>query len=96
MAFKLPKLKSRSSIKKKKVTQENLPSSLLKFDDLKNKDVIGRGAFWLVFKVTYIDETIVVKRILEESTDDEDCFLKEVKLINSVKHENNVLFKGFY
>ena len=48
-----------------------------------------------MFKATYKDETVVVKRILGESTDDEDCFLKETKLINSVKHENIVLFKGF-
>ena len=93
--FKLSTLKSRPSIEKKKVTQENLPSPLFKFDDLINKDVIGRGAFGLVFKATYKDETVVVKRILGESTDDEDCFLKEAKLINSVKHENIALFKGF-
>ena len=78
-----------------KDTQENLPSPLFKFDDLKSKDVIGRGAFGLVFKATYNGETVVVKKILGESLGEEDCFLKEAKLINSVKHENIVLFKGF-
>ena len=37
----------------------------------------------------------LLKKILGESLDEEDCFVKEAKLINSVKHENIVQFKGF-
>jgi serine/threonine protein kinase len=91
MEFKLPTLKSRSSLLETK--NDGLPS--FKFETLMNKDVIGRGAFGLVYKAKYDGETVVVKKLLGESLDDENGFKKEAKLLSSTSHENIVLFKGF-
>ena len=91
MDFKLPTLKSRSSLLETK--NDGLPS--FKFETLMNKDVIGRGAFGLVYKAKYDGETVVVKKLLGESLDDENGFKKEAKLLSSISHENIVLFKGF-
>ena len=56
--------------------------------------MIGKETFGLAYKADYKGE-IVVKKILGESTDDEDCFIKEAKLMNSIHHENILSFKGF-
>ncbi len=65
------------------------------FHDLDEKEVIGRGSYGIVYKARYLSEEVVVKKILGESTDEEESFIKEAKLIKSLKHQNIVSFKGF-
>ena len=68
---------------------------MFKYEDLKEKDVIGHGSYGTVITGKLGAETFVAKKLIGESKDDEKCFLKEAKLLNSVKHKNVVLFKAF-
>ena len=65
------------------------------FEDLSEKKVIGRGSYGIVYKARYLSEEVVVKKMLGESTDEEDNFIKEARLLKSLNHENIVSFKGF-
>jgi serine/threonine protein kinase len=65
------------------------------FHDLDEKEVIGRGSYGIVYKARDLSEEVVIKKILGESTDEEESFIKEAKLIKSLKHQNIVSFKGF-
>ena len=88
MASTLPSLKR--GLKRKKY---DMPQ--FEFDALNEKGVIGRGSYGIVYKARYLNEEVVVKKILGESTDEEDGFVKEARLIKSLKHQNMVSFKGF-
>ena len=90
MAFKLPTLSLKSISCK---SNDDLES--FDFGELKEKEVIGYGAYGLVYKGRFREETVVVKKVSSESADDEDCFTKEAKLLKSLKHKNVVEFKGF-
>ena len=48
-----------------------------KYNDLQEREVIGRGSYGIVYKARYHDETVVVKDIMGESTEDENNFVKE-------------------
>ena len=88
----LPSLK-RGLKRSLKRTQYDMPQ--FEFHDLDEKEVIGRGSYGIVYKARYLSEEVVVKKILGESTDEEESFIKEAKLIKSLKHQNIVSFKGF-
>ena len=51
---------------------------------------IGRGSFAVVFSAIYnsatLGENVVVKKIFDLEDDEKDLFLKEVKLLNTLKH----------
>ena len=64
-----------------------------KYSDLQEREVIGRGSYGIVYKARYHDETtVVVKIIVGESTEDENNFDKEAKLLRSLQHKNIVAF----
>ena len=64
-----------------------------KYNDLQEREVIGRGSYGIVYKTRYHDETnVVVKIIVGESTEDESNFDKEAKLLRSLQHKNIVAF----
>jgi serine/threonine protein kinase len=65
------------------------------FRCIEEKKVIGRGSYGIVYKAQYISEDVIVKKILSESIDEEDSFIKEARLIRSLKHRNIVSFKAF-
>ena len=59
-----------------------------KYNDLQEREVIGRGSCGIVYKARYHDETVVVKNIMGESTEDENSFVKEAKLLGSLQHKH--------
>ena len=66
-----------------------------KYNDMQEREVIGRGSYGIVYKARYHDETVVVKNIMGKSTKDENNFVKEAKLLRSLQHKNIVAFKNF-
>ena len=48
-----------------------------------------------MYKARYHDKTVVVKNIMGESTEDENNFVEEAKLLRSLQHKNIVAFKNF-
>lgn len=57
-----------------------------KFEDLQEKEVIGRGSYGIVYKARHHDKTVVVKNVMGESAEDEKNFVKEAKLLRSLQH----------
>ena len=53
------------------------------------------SSYGIVYKARYHDETVVVKNIMGELTEDENNFVKEAKLLRSLQHKNIVAFKNF-
>ena len=78
MVFKLPTPRDLS---------RQITSDLSSFDneDVANEKPIANGGFGFVCKANFKNKTVVIKKIASESSRDEDLFLKEVKLINSLR-----------
>lgn len=66
------------------------------YSKLSNAVEIGRGSFAVVYAAMYkpTSKEVVVKKILDLEEDEKDLFLKEVKLLNTLKHPNVVTFHG--
>ena len=68
------------------------------YNKLYNVVEIGRGSFAVVFSAIYnpatLGENVVVKKMFDLEDDEKDLFLKEVKLLNTLKHPNIVTFHG--
>ena len=73
----------------------DLPEKFKYINDLQERQDIGRGSYGIVYKTRYHDETVVVKNIMGELTEDENNFVKEAKLLRSLQHKNIVAFKNF-
>ena len=82
-----------TSFAKKKLDDHEMPP--FDFRCIEEKEVIGCGSYGIVYKARYISEDVVLKKILGESIDEEDSFIKEARLIRSLKHRNIVSFKAF-
>ena len=94
MAFKLPYFTKKGIANK--VT--DLPQ--FRNEDLKEIGIVGRGSFGVVVKTKhlvrgYMSDTVLVKKLLEDSIDDQQEFIKEARMLHSVQHENVVSFKAF-
>ena len=90
MSFKLPSLRKAASQRR---SAPGLP--LFKFEKLESKELIGHGSFGTVYKGIYNSQTVVAKQLRGESQEEEDCFIKEARLMNTIDHENVVKFKAF-
>lgn len=88
MAFKLPILRDLPP----QITSD-LPS--FQYKDIENERPIAKGGFGFVSKANYQNKTVVIKKITSESSEDEKLFLKEAKLIDSLRHANVVGFIAF-
>ena len=88
MAFKLPILRDLPP----QITID-LPS--FQYKDIENERPIAKGGFGFVSKANYQNKTVVIKKITSESSEDEKLFLKEAKLIDSLRHANVVGFIPF-
>ena len=69
-------------------------------EDLEETGLVGRGSFGVVVKAKhlvqgYVSDTVVVKKLLEESVDDQKEFIKEARMLYNLQHENVVSFKAF-
>ena len=94
MAFKLPFITKKAIVPK--VT--DLPQ--FRYEDLEETGIVGRGLFGVVVKAKhlvqgYVSDTVVVKKLLEESVDDQKEFIKEATMLYNLQHENVVSFKAF-
>ena len=88
MAFKLLTLRDLPP----QITSD-LPS--FQYKDIENEKPIAKGGFGFVSKANYQNKTVVIKKITSESSEDEKLFLKEAKLIDSLRHANVVGFIAF-
>ena len=91
MAFKLPLVKPRTT-----VDCSGLP--VYDFSKLFNKEEIGKGTYGAVFTADYPftkgPEKVVVKKMLGEDLQDKKTFVKEARILEGLKHQNIVRFKG--
>lgn len=88
MAFKLPSFR---------LLQRSKPSSPLNdfpqfsWNELTNKEEIGRGSFGCVFTAKTSDgESVVVKKLLQQQERERRLFLKEARILKSLHHKNIV------
>ena len=92
MAFKLPsfglleRTKRRSSF-------NDFPQ--FSWSDLTDKEEIGRGSFGCVFTAKRSDgESVVVKKLLRQHDRETRLFLKEARILKSLRHRNIVQMKA--
>ena len=68
------------------------------YNKLDNVVEIGRDSFAVVVSAisnqATLGETVVVKKMFDLEDDEKDLFLKEVKLLNMLKHTNITAFHG--
>ena len=94
MAFKLPYFIKKAIVNK--VT--DLPQFWN--EDRKEIEIITRSSFGVIVKAKhpvhgYVSDTVVVKKLPEDSVDDQQEFIKEARMLHSLQHENIVSFKAF-
>ena len=54
------------------------------------------GSYGIVYKGLHQNELVVAKKLIGESAEEESCFVKEARLLNSLEHENVVGLKDFH
>jgi serine/threonine protein kinase len=85
--FKVPSL-----IKKRRL-DHGLPA--FNWSLLENMEEIGSGSYGSVYRATYENNTVVIKKLKGESSVAKDRFLKEAKLLSGTKHPNIPVLTGF-
>ena len=70
--------------------------NVFKWKEFANLHEIGKGAFGTVLTANHPNytEQVAIKKLNYDDAASADCFLKEVKLIASVKHSNLVKLYG--
>ena len=64
-------------------------------DNFSQKNFIGRGGFWDVYKGALQDgTTVAVKKIIESNFQGDAEFCNEVEIISDLKHRNLVPLRG--
>ena len=95
MSFKFPTVKKKDQ--RVSCLAKDLPSFC--WNDLVDKDEIGRGTFGSVFVARYTangaGHTVVIKKLLaSEEEEEKRLFCKEAKILHKIRHPNVVEFKG--
>ena len=86
MPFKIPSIPA-SAINQKSIEYGNLPC--FTYSEFRNFEEIGRGAFGAVFAAEDANgNKVVVKKLLND--DQHNQFMKETRILLSIKHENVV------
>ena len=82
MAFKLPFISKKTVVDKVTV----LPQ--FRYEDLEEIGIVGRGSFGAVVKCKHFGyvSTVVVKKLVEEGTEEEREFVKEARLLHNLHH----------
>ena len=90
MAFKVPSI---PYIKPRTFDYSGLP--LFSHSKFCNKEEIGRGSFGAVFSAdNECGQKIVIKKMLSQDLEDRKTFIKEARILQSLRHSNIVEFKG--
>ena len=71
------------------------------YSNLSNIVEIRRGSFAVVAAARYnsmvsTPKEVVIKKMVDLEEDEKDLFLKEVKLLHTLKHPNIVTFHGMF
>ncbi|XP_060577576.1 ovarian-specific serine/threonine-protein kinase Lok-like [Ruditapes philippinarum] len=96
MAFKVPVIPRLVQPLKQpsKLQSECLGLPSINIDALKLTKTIGSGNFGKVSLYHHGESYVIMKEMLGDSEDHERLFVKEAKLLNTIKHPNIVQFKG--
>ena len=91
MAKKLPLFDGRQP------SDEFINSGLPEFrwEELCDKEEIGRGTFGAVFTAKRRGEVVVIKKLLRQNAYEKRLFLKEAKILNGLCSDHIVQMKGF-
>ena len=98
MSFKLPKLvNKRCSLAPSVKAVKDVVT--FDYNNLSDMVEIGRGSFAVVAAARYnsmvsAPKEVVIKKMIDLEEEEKDLFLKEVKLLHSLKHPNIVTFHG--
>ena len=98
MPFKLPKLvNKRCSLAPSVKAVKDVVT--FDYNNLSDMVEIGRGSFAVVAAARYnsmvsAPKEVVMKKMIDLEEEEKDLFLKEVKLLHSLKHPNIVTFHG--
>ena len=78
-------------------SSELIDSELPEFrwEELCDKEEIGRGSFGAVFTAKSRGEVVVIKKLLRQNTYEKRLFLKEAKILNDLSNDHIVRLKGF-
>ena len=93
MSFTIKSLKN--AMPRREIAKD-LPS--FNYENVELREQIGHGAYGMVCKGKYNkfkNEVVVIKKLSGESANEENCFVKEARLMFSLNHENIVTFKAF-
>ena len=73
-------------------------SGLPKFrwEELCDKEEIGRGRIGAVFTAKSRGEVFVIKKLFRQNACEKRLFLKEAKILKDQSHDHIVRVKGFY
>ena len=66
-----------------------------RWEELCDKEEIGRGSFGAVFTAKSRGEIVVIKKLLRQNTYEKRLFLKEAKILNDLSNDHIVRLKGF-
>ena len=92
IAFKLPSFGSLERTKRSSAFND-FPQ--ISWSDLADKEEIGRGSFGCVFTAKRSDgEAVVVKKLLRQHERETRLFLKEARILKSLRHTNIVEMKA--
>ena len=100
MSFKLPKLvNKRCSLAPSVKAVKDVVT--FDYNNLSDMVEIGRGSFAVVAAARYnsmvsAPKEVVIKKMIDLEEEEKDLFLKEVKLLHSLKHPNIVTFHGMW
>ena len=67
---------------------------IVQWNDFNVIEVLGRGQFGEVSKIKYKENILSVKRLLSQSEEDRNGFLKEANIMAVLNHQNVVQLKG--
>ncbi|PRP89037.1 hypothetical protein PROFUN_02315 [Planoprotostelium fungivorum] len=94
---KRPVMQSMELVDLSRLNLEPAKKSIINFNDIKNMQVVGHGAFGIVYSAIWRESKVAVKQIRSDyiTTEQLKDFLGEVSILQNLRpHNNVVLFLG--